>query len=405
MTVPGEVDIMRLLCNLMPEKKPPMSDLDTFTTTTRTSWLGRLGGTLTGVLIGIGMIIGSVVLLSWNEGRAVDTLTALDAGAKTVLTVPADVLQPANDGRLIAVSGPVSVRGTLADPAFGIDVANALRLRRSVEMYQWSENKDTKTETSTGGAETTTTTYTYTRRWSANEIDSSSFAKPQGHQNPSMTHQGLTVDAREATLGAFKLDRSQIEQIDAFERLPPTPAAALPNGFRWEGDYAYRGTSFDQPEIGDLRVSFDVVPADVLSVVAAQHGDRLTGFVGERNHIINMVSVGTHSAEAMFAQARSDEIVFTWIMRGVGFVVMLIGFTLGAGPLVWLASVLPFLGSLVGTATFVVALVVTIPLTLTTIAIAWIAHRPVLGVVLIVVGIIVAVVVKRVLPARQAKAA
>jgi len=395
--------IMRLLRNPMTEKKPPMSD--TFTTTTQTSWLGRLGGTLAGVLIGLGMIIGSIVLLSWNEGRAVDTLTALDAGAKTVVTVPADTIDPANNGRLIAVSGPVSVRGTLADPTFDIDVANALRLRRSVEMYQWSEDKETKTETSTGGTETTTTTYTYTRRWSSNEIDSSDFAKPQGHHNPPMTHHGMTVDARDAVLGAFRLDRSQIEQLYAFERLPPNPSATLPHGFRWEGDYAYRGTSFDHPEIGDVRVSFDVVPADILSVVAAQQGDRLAGFVGERNHLINLVSVGTHSAEAMFAQAISDEIFFTWIMRGVGFIVMLIGFTLLAGPLVWLASVLPFLGSLVGTASFIVALVVTIPLTLTTIAIAWIAHRPVLGAILIVAGIIVAVVVKRVLPARRVKAA
>jgi hypothetical protein len=41
--------------------------------------------------------------------------------------------------------------------------------------------------------------------------------------------------------------------------------------------------------------------------------------------------------------------------------------------------VLPFLESFVGAGTIVAALTLAVPITLTTIALAWIAHRPIIG--------------------------
>jgi len=67
-----------------------------------------------------------------------------------------------------------------------------------------------------------------------------------------------------------------------------------------------------------------------------------------------------------------------WIFRGVGFAMMVFGITMMSSPLAWLASVLPILGDLVGAGAFLVG-GRGIPLTLLTIAIAWLAHRPVLG--------------------------
>ena len=58
---------------------------------------------------------------------------------------------------------------------------------------------------------------------------------------------------------------------------------------------------------------------------------------------------------------------------------MFVGFTLFFGPIAALASTLPFLGSLVRGASAAFAFVLTIPLALGTIAIAWIAFRPVIG--------------------------
>jgi hypothetical protein len=51
-----------------------------------------------------------------------------------------------------------------------------------------------------------------------------------------------------------------------------------------------------------------------------------------------------------------------------------------------LASVLPFLGGIAEAGIFIVALSLSLPLTLFTIAAAWIAHRPIIGALLLVAG-------------------
>jgi hypothetical protein len=52
-----------------------------------------------------------------------------------------------------------------------------------------------------------------------------------------------------------------------------------------------------------------------------------------------------------------------------------------------LAAVLPPLEWLVSTGAFLVALTLSVPLTLLTIAVAWIAHRPVIGGALLIAAI------------------
>lgn len=376
------------------------SDADTFTEVTRTSWFGRIGDSVAGMFIGFLMVVGSMVLLYWNEGRAVDAITALNAGAKMVVSVSADSVQPANEGRLVHVSGPATVAGPLTDPVFHIAAAGALRLERRVEMYQWRETEESKTEKSLGGGETKTTTYRYVKEWSERPVDSGSFKRPEGHGNPSMPYRSATIEAPGARIGAFTLDQSQIKQIDAFERLPPDPSATLPQGFQWVGEQLYRGASPDQPRIGDLRVNFQVVPAQTVSVVAAQMGSTFAAFQGGRGQTIDLVEVGAHGADAMFQQAKSDETVLTWVLRAVGFFVMLFGAMLVASPIAWLASVVPFLESLVNVASFGLAVVVAVPLTLGVIAVAWLAHRPLIGGGLIVAGIVLAVVIRRILPVK-----
>ena len=71
--------------------------------------------------------------------------------------------------------------------------------------------------------------------------------------------------------------------------------------------------------------------------------------------------------------------MITWACRIGGFLLLLFGFSLIMGPLAMLVAFLPFLESLVGFGTFFIALGLAIPITLVTIAVAWIASRPLIG--------------------------
>ena len=111
---------------------------DSFREVTNVSWFGRIKRAVGGVLVGLVLIVAMVVLLFWNEGRAVTTARSLAEGASAVVAIGADVVDAANNGRLVHVSGPVTSDTIPSDADFGIS-KQAVRLIRTVEMYQWKE--------------------------------------------------------------------------------------------------------------------------------------------------------------------------------------------------------------------------------------------------------------------------
>ncbi len=106
---------------------------NTYTVTTQTSWFTRIKNSVVGVLVGIILIIACVIGLFWNEGRAVQTARSLTEGAGVVVSVGADSVDAANDGKLIHVSGNTTTTSTPTDAMFAIS-APGIRLVRSAEM-------------------------------------------------------------------------------------------------------------------------------------------------------------------------------------------------------------------------------------------------------------------------------
>jgi hypothetical protein len=383
-----------------------MSDGDSFEEVTERSWLGRLGSSLIGALIGVCLFLASFVLLYWNEGREVAAMTSLNAGARRVVAVAADPVDPANEGALVHVSGAAATDGSPTDPAFHAAPSGTIRLRRTVEMYQWRQHEESRTEKRVGGGETTHTTYSYVKEWSESPLDSTRFKQPNGHANPPMTLRSATFDAA-TRLDGFKLDTALVREISGFT--PWMPPESVTGGgvnppFQRSGDRFYHGADPTTPEIGDIQVSYAVIELQPVSVVAAQIGRTLAPFHGPDGREIALVDLGTRSAADMFKEAKAAESTLTWILRGVGFALMVIGLALCSAPLAWFASLLPFLGDLVEAVGILLALVLAIPLTLTTIAIAWLAHRPLLGVGLIAAGLVLGYGVRRLAPRRSAVA-
>jgi hypothetical protein len=211
-----------------------------------------------------------------------------------------------------------------------------------------------------------------------------------------------TFDGAEVKIGAYKVDPSVLDKVTAFT--PLRVQSAPPSGYQVSGDGFYRGQSPDQPAIGDVRVSFTGVPAQVVSVAAAEASGVLTAFRDTNGYTIALAEPGVVSAATLFHDEKKSESLLTWILRGVGFIVMLVGFVCMAQPLTMLFAVLPFLESLVGAGAFLVALTLAVPITLLTIAIAWIAHRPLIGVLLLVGAVGAMFLLRQLHPRRTATA-
>jgi hypothetical protein len=358
---------------------------DQFTEAATEGWGQRLGGSLIAALIGLILVPASIVLLYWNEGRAVDAIRALSRGAAVIVEVSADAVDPRSDGKLVHVTGMMQPTTAARDPVFGVTGNRLLRLSRTAEMYQWKEETTSQSQQSVGGSKTTETTYRYDRVWSAQPIASGQFKHPDGHQNPTMPVRSATFDGGDATLGGYKVDPAVLNKVADFAPLQPT--AAPPSGYQATGDGYYHGADPSQPAIGDVRVSFAAIPAQTISVAVAQAGGALTTWRDTNGYTIVLAEPGVVSAETLFHEQRKSESTLTWILRGVGFVLMLVGFICMTRPLAMLAAVLPPLEWVVSAGAFLVAVTLAVPLTLLTIAIAWLAHRPLIGGVLLVASV------------------
>ena len=91
------------------------------------SWGSRLGKAVGGVIVGIILFLASFGLLFWNEGNYLHTAQALQAGQESCLSVSADKVDEANEGKLVCVSGKASTSETLKDPDLGVSL-QALKL-------------------------------------------------------------------------------------------------------------------------------------------------------------------------------------------------------------------------------------------------------------------------------------
>jgi hypothetical protein len=369
--------------------------MDSFTEVTSQSWISRLMGSIGSVLFGIVIFLLSFVVLFWNEGRAVKTAKGLKEGRKLVVKANSSQLNPENDGKLIHLSGKVISSETLSDEQFDI-AENVLKLKRTVEMYQWDEKTESKTKKKIGGGEETTKTYSYVQKWSNTLNDSKKFKIIEGHVNPfQMLFEEYEKEVNNATMEAFTLSESLIYQLYQYESqnistidsLNIENASIINDG---EKDLVYIGKGTNaSPKIGDVKISFSKIPHGDYSILAKQVKNTLEAYNTSYGTNINDIKKGILSAENMFTSAEEDNVILTWILRFVGFFMMFIGLVSVFKPLVVIADVLPFFGNLLSFGVAAFAGIFSFALTFMTIAIAWIFYRPILGISLMLIALAV----------------
>jgi len=368
--------------------------MDQFTETTRTSYGQNIGNSFKGILVGIVFIIGSIVLLWWNEGRSVEQATALAEMQENIITLPDTKYDIKNENKAVLLQGMVKPLSEVIDPEFGV-TSEGLVLRKHVEMYQWKENSSSKTEEKLGGSTETVTTYSYVKEWSSWQIDSSSFKHPSNHQNPMMTHKSETF-VTDAQLGDYHLDTNIVSRIGAsktYNGLTTMPdIIGVATNYK---SYLYIGFSPQNPTIGDIKINYTYAPVAEYTFAAKSYNKTLTPYVTQNGKSFVFVRSGRVAAATIFKEELDANSVLTWILRGVGLLIMFIGFTMIMGPLATIAKVVPMFGSLVGGVTGIIAGVLTLILGSVVISLAWFGSRPLFSLSILAVGVGVAVIMAK----------
>lgn len=362
-----------------------------FTEKTSTSWTARIKSALGGIIGGFILLIASVVGIFWNESNSIATYRALSEGQSMVASVPASPIDSANEGKLVHVSGDVTLEYMPVDPDTGMQADGAVALARKVEMFQWVEKQESRTEKKLGGGEETVTTYTYAKEWSEAEVSSASFKQPDGHENPPMQIKSDRFTIESGALGDFMVSGDSLASIATAKEVNATPevAEALTTaiGASTEAKIiagsVFIGANANRPQVGDLRVSYERLDVSQASFVARQADTALQPFTTSNGNSIFLSAAGKLDAAAMFAKARADNALFTWIIRLVCIVGLFIGFTLIFSIIGVIGDVVPLFGSILSFGTSLLALLLAITLGPALIAIAWFTARPLLSLVIL----------------------
>lgn len=363
---------------------------------TRRGLGGRGKDSIGGALFGVVLVLVGTIFLFWNEGYAVKRYKALKEGAGAVVSTSADPIDPSTEGALVHLSGETRTDGPLTDPEFGIS-ATGIRLERRTEMFQWIEEVRSETKEKLGGGTETVKTYSYNKAWRDRVVDSSQFKVPAGHQNPTgIPFASASQTAETVRLGAYTLPDFLVSRIGGATPLEleglETASEEVKAGGKLAGGGVYFGSDPENPAIGDLRVRFTLVPTGIVSVVARQSGSTFTPYPTRSGSPVELLEPGTVSAADMFQMAQDRNKMRTWAFRVGGFFLLFFAFSMVLRPIAVLSSVIPPLGRLARTGIGVVSFLLAGVLALFTISFAWIFHRPVLGIAILVLGVALVVI-------------
>ena len=367
---------------------------ETYTEVTSKSVFTRFGESIKGIFGGIILVLVAIGLLFWNEGRAVQTAQSLEEGAGAVVSIPADKVDPNNESKLVHLTGQTTVAEQITDKVFGVS-ASALKLRRQVEMYQWTEKKKSEEKKKVGGGTETVTTYTYDTEWSDRLIPSAQFKHPEGRSNPTaMRFEAGEEVAGTVTVGAFTLSDGLKKSLSMYVPFPVTQEmlASLSPDIRSEFQ-VYSNSLYNidanppKPKVGDIRATFQVVNPGPVSLIAQQSGSSFTPYKTKAGDALEMITSGNVGAAEMFTTAMSQNTMLTWGLRIFGFFLVYIGISMLFAPLQVVADILPIVRDIVAMGLGFVGFMIAAPITLITIGTAWIFYRPMLGGALLVIGI------------------
>jgi hypothetical protein len=295
---------------------------------------GALGGGVAG-LGGVAMFIACAWLITSNESRTALRTDAIDELATVVKSVPADAVDPANAGKPVHIKGRLETETGAHDEEFHFGGDDFLLIDRSVEMYQWtSYKKDNQTR--------------WKMEWDDDANDGNS-----NHPNPPFPLQAQRSNASDAHVGAFAFTGDLDDFSD--QRLLPTELDASLTEQGWvsyDGRLYLSAGAPQQPQVGDLRVAFDVLKELEVSEIGTQEGQGIGSWKATNGDSLLVAAPGLLEIPGVIAHARSSNATQAWLSRvaGVG------GMALGLGMVFrgWLGifAWIPLLGALLQRAAF-----------------------------------------------------
>mmetsp|Transcript_52722 Transcript_52722/g.78161 ORF Transcript_52722/g.78161 Transcript_52722/m.78161 type:complete len:515 (+) Transcript_52722:80-1624(+) len=425
------------------EEEEPIFGASSKTESTHVNIWTKLKESLGKTIVGIILIVVMPCLLWKNEGRHVREMKRIGF-CETATTIDPKAASEDHVGELVHFAGRVMVDGASlsSGDGFGVSVPGAVALKRTCYIYQRIEESHTSVQQDRiGGGETRTTEYTVKEDW---------VREPQPEQLPNLPEEtnshgiwSSIIDAANGTaqnevitkvahVGDFKLPSKIIEENPYRFKTEwnPVPAEFLPESLeRCEGltggqDHILKTYEPAKgPQNGDCKVVFEYVAEDFpCSFVVKQtlqkyseepllEGESNYRFSVDKCDVVSegcfscldgdlgeiwLVQSGDYNLEEMIENAEAEEKTLLNIIRVIGWVLLVLGWSLLFSPFITALSVLPFLAKLGGFAAVLVGIILGCTCCCIVVASAWVRYRPLLGLAMLAIaGTVTGVVIWR----------
>ncbi len=341
-----------------------------------------------GILGGIALFVIGIFVLWNNEGRTVKEQNAINEALKGYKDVSSEKIDQKNEGKIIATTGKIDLSNSseLKDSKFGIS-EKAVKLKRIVEMYQWTESCETD--------ENDKETCSYEKEWDDKVVDSSEFKKA-GHENPSsMKLEGDEYIATNVKVGAFDLPERLINSLSYNkdynnEKLTEQYKNTV-EGYVVNEKYITNSVDTSDPQVGDLRISYKYATDGEVSILGVQSDNTFKAYTAKKGNNIYEIKRGSYTGREILESKAKANRTLKWILRILGTVLIILGIGSIFGPLQRLTNKIPVIGNIVNFSTGLFSGVIGLAISLVVIAVAWFRFRPVLSIILVVlvVGLIV----------------
>lgn len=344
-----------------------------------------------GFLGGFILVIAGIMLLWFNEGRTVKTQSAINEALKSYKDVTSKKIDESNEGKLIATTGKIDLgdSSVLTDSKFKISI-NAAKLQRVVEIYEWEESCETD--------EDDNKTCTYEKVWSDKIIDSSEFTKT-GYDNPSIIKlDSEVVEGTNIKVGVFSLNERLLDNLSynkdiTNQKLSEQYKEEI-DGYKIDGNYLVNSEKIDDPQIGDIRVSFKYASDGEVSLLGVQSEGTLKAFTGKKGKSILILKRGSFTGRELLEDMTSSNKTIKWFLRILGTVIIISGIGSLFSPLQLLTNKVPVLSSIVNMSSNLVSFIIGLSISLIVVAIAWFRYRPVLSIILLALVVALLVFLK-----------
>ena len=217
-------------------------------------------------MVGALLVLAGVGLMATTARGLLNYRVAASRHGGEVINLDSDMRpQAGQHGHMVRLVGTPTVVEAPRDPEFNLRV-NTPVLLRHVEMFQWREVR-------IGNG------VHYEMDWVDRPLDASHFKEPAGHVNPAgFPISGKQFDASLVQMGGVKLDPVLLHALPGSQPVTPDMKSLPENlaaSFTLYQDHLVTSAHPDDPRLGDVRVSWDEVPLQQLTIVGRLDGDRI----------------------------------------------------------------------------------------------------------------------------------